>query len=240
MVSLCDLVLPRHCVVCGGKLSLRERNLCISCLADLPRTRFSKVSHNQLADRFNALIQRHMESSGAVEEYSYASALFFYRSSTGYRKITQRLKYHGDFAAGRYFSRMLGSEMAGSPLYSDVDIVIPVPLHWTRRWRRGYNQAEVIAREIAACLGAALRSDILFRRRRTRSQTRVGVAGKEQNVAQAFQVRKGVVPTGHSHILLVDDVFTTGATLHACYLALRRVFPPSVRISVAVLAAVGM
>lgn len=239
-VSLGDLVLPRHCVVCGGKLSLRERCICLSCLADLPRTRFSNISHNQLADRFNALIQRNLDLSGGTEEYSYASALFFYRSSTGYRKITQRLKYHADFAVGRYFSRMLGSEMADSPLYSDVDTVIPVPLHWTRRWRRGYNQAEVIAGEIAACLGAELRPEFLFRKRRTRSQTKVGVAGKEGNVARAFQVRKGVVPTGHSHILLVDDVFTTGATLHACYLALRKVFPPPVRISVATLAAVGM
>lgn len=231
--GLADLVLPRRCLVCGCLLALHEKHLCIDCLADLPRTGFSGRSHNQMADRFNGLVE-----SGS---YCYATALFFYRAATGYRKITQSLKYEADLGAGRYFSKKLGKEMAASPLYDKVDAVIPVPLHWTRKWSRGYNQAEVIARELASALGAELRNDVLFRVRRTRSQATLSVGEKGLNVKGAFRVRKRFFrrPAEYSHILLVDDVFTTGATLHSCFLALREVFPERVRISVATLACVG-
>ncbi|HBH07970.1 MAG TPA: hypothetical protein DDX40_01005 [Rikenellaceae bacterium] len=240
LTALGDLIMPRECIVCGKSLALRERHLCIGCLADLPRTYFSNMPHNQLADRFNSLIQRDIESRGVFEEYSYASSLFFYRSQTGYRLITQRLKYHSDYAAGRYFASMLGREMASSPIYSDVDAVIPVPLHWTRLWSRGHNQAEIIAAVLAESLEADLRTDILYRVRRTRTQTKLSVEGKAHNVEGAFKVRRLKSALEYSHILLVDDVFTTGATLHSCHRALRTVFPPDVRISVATLACVGM
>lgn len=231
--GLSDLLLPRRCLVCGTPLALHENHICIDCLADMPRTGFSNRSHNQMADRFNSLVE-----SG---NYCYATALFFYRASTGYRKITQSLKYEADLGAGRFFSRKLGKEMAESPLYKDVDAVIPVPLHWTRRWARGYNQAEVIAGELAAALGAQLRDDILYRARRTRSQATLSVGEKGRNVRGAFRVRRRFLrkPVSYSHILVVDDVYTTGATLYSCFLALREVFPEPVRISVATLACVG-
>ena len=243
--ALCDLAMPRECIVCGGHLALRERHICIRCLADLPRTYFSNMPHNQMADRFNALVQRDIESGDCrFEEYSYATSLFYYRAQTGYRLITQRLKYHSDYAAGRYFSAMLGREMAASPLYRDVDAVIPVPLHWSRRWSRGHNQAEIIAAELARALGAEMRTDILVRVRRTKTQTKLSVEAKAGNVAGAFRVRSK--PDGrkrsvreYSHILLVDDVFTTGATLHSCRRAIRSVCPSPVRISIATLACVG-
>ncbi len=240
LTALGDLVMPRECIVCGRPLALRERHLCIGCLADLPRTYFSNMPHNQLADRFNSLIQRDLDATGGFEEYACATSLFFYRSQTGYRLITQRLKYHSDYAAGRYFASMLGREMAASPIYSDVDAVIPVPLHWTRRWSRGHNQAEIIAEVLARDLGAEMRTDILCRARRTRTQTRLSVEGKAHNVEGAFRIRRLKAVPEYSHILLVDDVFTTGATLHSCHRALRGVFPPPVRISVAALACVGM
>ena len=240
LTALGDLIMPRECIVCGRPLALRERHLCIGCLADLPRTYFSNMPHNQLADRFNALIQRDLDAAGGFEEYSYATSLFFYRSQTGYRLITQRLKYHSDYAAGRYFASMLGREMASSPVYSDVDAVIPVPLHWTRLWSRGHNQAEIIAVVLAEILGADLRVDILYRARITRTQTKLSVEGKARNVSGAFQVRQMKAIPEYAHILLVDDVFTTGVTLYSCQKALRSTFPPNVRISVATLACVGM
>lgn len=240
LTALGDFMMLRECIVCGRPLALRERHICIGCLADLPRTHYSRMPHNQLADRFNALIQRDLDKTGVYRDYSCATSLFFYRSQTGYRLITQRLKYRSDFAAGRYFASMLGREMASSPVYSDVDVVVPVPLHWTRRWSRGYNQAEVIAEVLARSLGAEMRPDILYRPRRTRTQTKLSVELKTRNVEGAFRVRHPKAAPECSHILLVDDVFTTGATLHSCYKALSSVFPPTVRISVATLACVGM
>ena len=239
LTALGDLVMPRECIVCGRPLAMREHHLCIGCLADLPRTYFSNMPHNQLADRFNALIQRDLDAGGIFEEYSYATSLFFYRSQTGYRLITQRLKYHSDYAVGRYFASMLGREMAASPVFEDVDAVIPVPLHWTRLWSRGHNQAEIIAAVLSESLEAELRTDILYRVRRTRTQTKLSVESKSRNVESAFGVRRQKTPIEYSHILLVDDVFTTGATLHSCRKALRTVIPSQVRISVATLACVG-
>jgi predicted amidophosphoribosyltransferase len=142
---------------------------------------------------------------------------------------------------------MLGHELLSAEWASDVDMVIPVPLHWTRLWKRGYNQAEVIAGAIAEHLGVDLRTDLLKRSRRTRTQTKVDPARKSENVKGAFVVNKSshglsqklVGEAGYRHILLVDDVFTSGSTLHNCFLALRTVFPPDVRISIATLAFVG-
>lgn len=241
--GLLDLFIPRNCLVCGERLSLREKHVCAGCLADLPRTFYSTMPRNWMADRLNDLIQRDLSPQGPagepVEPYSNATALFFYRASTGYRNITKSLKYHGDLSAGRYFAGLLAKEMAQSDLYADVDTVIPVPLHWSRRWFRGYNQAEVIGRELAKVLGAEVRTDVLKRKRWTRTQTKLSIERKAANVSGAFALAKGVSLADRSHILLVDDVFTTGATVHACYEVIREIAHPPVKISVATLACVG-
>jgi ComF family protein len=232
--ALLDLVLPRVCLVCGRPLLPRERHLCTECLADLPETRYATLARNPMADRFNARIR--VEE---YEPYAYAAALFHYRADSGYKKIPQALKYHRNFAAGRDFGRLLGERLAASPLYADVDLVVPVPLHWTRRWRRGYNQAAFIAREVAKTLGAPCSERVLRRCRRTRSQARLpDKAARAVNVIGAFSLRRRLVPAAR-HILLIDDVFTTGATLAACHDALRRACGPQVRISVATLGVVG-
>ncbi|MBR4585294.1 MAG: ComF family protein [Bacteroidales bacterium] len=231
--ALLDLVLPRVCVVCGRPLLPQEEHLCLECRADLPQTHYATLGHNPLADRFNARIQ-----TDEYEPYAYAAALYHYRADAGYKKISQALKYHRDFGVGRWAARLLGAQLAASPLYADVDLVVPVPLHWLRRRRRGYNQAALIAREVARALGAPLAPRLLRRIRRTRSQTRLSGEAKAANVVGAFALRAARPPAAH-HILLVDDVFTTGSTLAACHKALRSTYGPQVRISVATLGAVG-
>lgn len=252
--------MPRSCLVCGTRLGLQERHLCLSCAADLPFTRHWLQTHNPLADRFNAVLERHRGDEPM--DYAYAAALLFYKGD--YRRIPQAVKYRGNLAAGRWFGAMLGRRLAAAPPFADVDLVIPVPLHWTRRWRRGYNQAEILAKAVAEAMTrnvipgmtgnpAVCRTDLLVRSRRTRTQTRLNVEQKARNVEAAFRVperfawglrvnRLGTGTTPRSilasarHILLIDDTFTTGATLYACYAALR--LYTSARISVATLAAV--
>ena len=241
--ALLDLAMPRRCIVCRRPLALRERFICVDCQADFPFTHFWARSHNPMADKFNSLIQRDLDvaSFSPREPYAFATALFFYNADSDYRRIPWHLKYEGGLAAGRHFARLLGAHLAASAQFADVDVVIPVPLHWTRRWRRGYNQAEVIARELADVLGAEFRKDILRRSRRTRSQVRLSLAGKAANVRGAFSVSNGFRKMGcpAGHLLLVDDTFTTGSTLNACRAVLRQAFPPPTRISVATLAYVS-
>jgi ComF family protein len=247
--ALLDLVMPRRCVVCDRRLALREKYICIGCLADFPRTFYSWMPRNLMSDRFNELIERDLNTECPQLRpagYSYATALFFYSAHTGYKFITRRLKYHGELCMGMYFSRLLGEELAASACFADVDVVIPVPLHWTRRLSRGYNQAEVIATVLSDCMGIGIIRNMLRRRVRTRSQARLNMESRRQNVASAFavsgkyirKISSGRMNMPH-HVLLVDDVFTTGATLHEAYKALRTVLPSSVRISVATLAVVG-
>ncbi len=275
LTALADLFLPRLCCVCGGELGRNERHICLNCLADMPLTLYWLVRRNPMAEKFNALIAGHesWEAADCFPGYVDAVALFnFVRNGTdgdtgtggysgGYRNITYRLKYSRDIREGRFFAAMLGERAAQTEWFSDVDAVIPVPLHWTRRLRRGYNQAAVIASELAGALGARLRTDILIRRRRTRTQTKLGVREKARNVSGAFAVSEkfrrrfpesgtpgeasssgGMSGKRHPavfrHILLVDDVFTTGSTLYNCWRPLHDFFGPSVRISIAALGVV--
>ena len=267
--ALADLFMPRPCLVCGRTLGLRERHLCLSCAADIPYTRHWLQVHNPLADRFNAVLERHRGTEPM--DYAYAAALLYYKGA--YREIPRALKYHADLAAGRHFGTLLGRRLASVPHFQNIDLIIPVPLHWTRRWARGYNQAEILAQAVADAFSSAstsapilgsrenpvgqdpivpqslskptCRPDLLIRTRRTRTQTRLTVEQKARNVASAFQVPERFLHSRESprsvlasarHILLIDDTFTTGATLYACYAALRPY--TSARISIATLAAV--
>lgn len=237
-----DLFLPRTCIVCGRTLGRHEDFLCIRCEADLPRTGFSSRPRNPMADRFN----EHLETG----PYAYATALFNYDGN--YENLTKELKYKGDIPAGRHLGKMLAEDIAAAPHFSDVEAVIPVPLHWTRRLSRGYNQAEIIAREVASVLRVPCLSGALVRVRRTRTQTKLKGEEKARNVSSAFRA-DGTLLSGalesvnQGHLLLIDDVFTTGSTLAACAGAIRAAIDPGdsfastgrgLRISAATLAVV--
>ena len=259
--EMMDLVMPRECLVCGRQLGVQEEHLCIWCAADLPCTWYWERPHNPMADRFNALLER-FRADGESLDYAYAAALLFYHHENPYKRIPQALKYGFNLSAGRFFAARLGAFLASAHHFSDVDTVVPVPLHRWRKWRRGFNQAELIAAELAGALHARLRADALVRVRRTRSQTHLDAEARLKNTTGVFRFRSAAFPSGPAfpgdigqspppglaqaqtfgslprHILLVDDTFTTGATLCACYHALRQALGPSVRISVATLAVV--
>lgn len=221
--AVADIAMPRTCVVCGRKLLLREEHICTECEIGLPLTYFSRQRDNPMATAFNSMIQSEIDSAGedaSYEPFSYAGSLLFYSGSSPYKNIPRRLKYGRDFSEGRHFAAMLGRELAASPLFADVDAAVPVPLHRARKWRRGYNQAEVIARAVAKELGVPVNTSLLRRVRKTKTQTRLHRSQRYANVKSAFMA--DCSPLGACrHLLLIDDVFTTGATLCACERALR-------------------
>ena len=248
-----DLLIPATCVVCGRRLYRNERHICMHCQADMPFTYHRLGVPNAMADAFNALIQARLPE-GCYEPYCSAAALFYYEGD--YAKITQALKYDGNVHLGRHFarlaaSRLLGivdgpapdsrsSPLRGSPPFSGAnvvlpglarrepfDAVVPVPLHWRRRFSRGFNQAEVIALEIARHLGVPCRGDILRRRRSTTTQTALDSSDRLSNVAGAFAASQKAIASlpSQARLLLIDDVFTTGSTLYACREALLKLRP---------------
>lgn len=199
-------------------------------MSDMPYTYFWESVFNPMSERFNALIQKRLtlkaqEGNARREPFANAAALFFYVPGDGYDKITQRVKYHGDLGAGKFFASMLGDRLFESPQFGDVDVVVPVPLHWRRKLERGYNQAEVIGKSVSKKLGAVVDGRLLTRRKYTKAQTHLPTEQKFDNMAFAFCVDRQrlacLVERRVRHFLIVDDVFTTGATLSSCYYSLR-------------------
>jgi len=232
-----DLFLPRVCVVCGRPLLLAEKHICLRCLSDLPFTYFWQCKRNPMAEKFNAKLQKSISERDIFEDYASAAALFIYDSENSYGRITRELKYRGNLPMGILFSRLLGEKLAASEQFRGVDLVVPVPLHPRRRFQRGYNQAEIIATEVAGALGTQMDCTILSRCRYNASQTRQTMSSKLANVSGSFKAAlpQNIVAGKFKHILLVDDVFTTGSTLSECHKALRTVLGSEVRISIATL-----
>ena len=227
--GLRELFFPRRCIVCGRFLTADEADVCTACREDLPMTYQWDIVQNaafeRLARRFD------------VEA---AAALFFFGAESDYRKIVYGIKYGGRRRLAREMGRRLGSRLAASREFSRCQAVVPVPLHPLRRWKRGYNQAEDFARGLAEAFGLPLETGLLRRHRHTKTQTRLSGAAKTKNVQGAFRLypRRAaeLQAEGIRHLLLVDDVLTTGSTLSACAAPLTAA---GFRISCATLAFVG-
>ena len=221
------MVWPRRCGVCGGFLDTEERYVCAECLKDMPLTYF----WNWRGNPAEQILWARTYLEGVV-------SLFYYSRDNDYKELLHAVKYGGNVATGRWLGRILGEKMREAA-YPLPDVIVPVPLHWRRKWKRGYNQAEVIARGISEGLSGDIPvlTDILRRVRYSTSQTRMSVGSKWENVSGAFvlrDIKTAAERLSGRHVLLVDDVLTTGATAEACWDALRVI--PDIRVSYASIA----
>ncbi len=219
--GLVSIFYPHLCAACGNVLFLNEKVLCLKCFAALPRTGFYANSDNEVARLF----------WGRVPVRNAASFIIFNKESH-YRRILHTLKYKGQQQVGTEMGRLFGLELKGTP-FAEADIIHPVPLHPAKLSKRGYNQSELIARGIAKILKVPVVTDLILRIAETSTQTRKSRYERWENVRDTFRIRFPEALQG-KHVLLVDDVITTGATIEACAEALLGV--SGVTVSIATLA----
>lgn len=219
-----DVVLPRLCPVCGKALDDDELWLCRKCLADLPRTRYEDVP-------FNAM-EQHFAGKVPIER---ATAYFFYEKGSPYASILHDIKYHSTPRMGQWLAARAVRDMQGSRFFDRIDIVTAVPLHRNKLARRGYNQSEYLARGIADELNVPYIESLKAIRPHT-TQTHKGALERWQNIQDNYTLKdQNTHHLAGKHILLVDDVVTTGSTLTVCSSLLKTI--PGVTVSLFTLAA---
>lgn len=219
-----DVVMPRTCPVCGHTLTAHEQWLCMSCLSDLPLTYLHTMQPNAMEQLFYG-----KTPAPIVKAASY----FWYEKTSPYSSILHDIKYRHMPRMGEWLAARAAREM--HDFFADVDVVTPVPLHFTKLARRGYNQSLYIARGIARECGAQV-VEALEATRSHSTQTRKGAYERWKNIADVYAVTPHAASLLQGkHVLIVDDVVTTGSTLEVC--AARLMALPQVTVSLFTLAA---
>lgn len=220
-----SLLLPRTCIACGRVLMENESCLCLACRYNMPTTDFAKKNDNP--------IKRLFENVMPVEA---AASLFWFIGGTEWQRIVHSFKYHNRWFFAQKMGEWLGEELRDSGNFEDIDLIIPIPLHFRKRLLRGYNQSEQLAIGVSRKMGVKYDFHSVCRRHYNKSQTSKHSSERWDNVDNIFEVRDSKRLRGR-HILLVDDVLTTGATLSSCATTIINACEGDVRISIASLAA---
>lgn len=200
---LINLFYPRVCPACGSLLMKDEDTVCLSCRYLLPKTHYENNSENPLAQTF----------WGQVDFHAVTAEYFF--SKTGkVQHLLHQLKYQGNKDAGFFLGQQLGESIKKAELFQGIDYLVPVPLHPKKEHLRGYNQSYVIAQGIEEKTKIPIARDCLVRKVFTSTQTKKSREERWDNVKDIFEV-KNIEKYKGKHLLLIDDVLTTGATLLA-------------------------
>ena len=205
LARLHDTLFPRSCNMCGRRLGIGEHTICTVCNISLPRTGYNAtIDDNQMARMFWGQIP--------VE---HCAALFFYKAGSEASQLVYNLKYNDSPETAEFLGGMLAEEYLSCGFFEGIDVIVAVPLSRRRMYERGYNQSYYIARGISRVTGIRIDDKAVTRTRFQESQTRKQRWDRTANVDHAFRL---IAPgrMKNSHILLVDDVATTGATLCAC------------------------
>lgn len=224
MNFLLDFFFPRYCLCCDDRLSTSEQYVCDECLSQLPRCENHSLPNSRLLRRFlpELILDR-------------AASFLLYNASLDVPSIVHSFKYKGNRELGAFCGRFMAEELLPTGFFDDIDMIIPVPITCRRMIWRGYNQVHQLARGISSVTGIPYRTDILRRVRHTTPQARVNAALRPENVKGAFELRRPETVRGH-HVLLLDDVMTTGSTLKNCGILLS---PYASHISVLTFAVAG-
>lgn len=199
-----SLLYPRVCVSCGHLLYKHEEHICSYCHINLPKSQFHKSEENALAKLFYGRIP-----------LLGASSHYLFHKQSGIQKILHQIKYKNNAELAVQVGKWHGNDLKEIELYQSVDVILPVPLHEKKRQQRGYNQSEKFAQGISESLKKEMDTTSLIRRKYTNTQTKKSKQERWENVEDVFEL-KSIENLRGKHVLLVDDVITTGATLEAC------------------------
>jgi len=222
--DLRHLVFPDACLSCSCELSREEKHLCTECLTTLPITNMERFEGD--ATPLEKLFW------GRIP-LVFAYAHLFFQKKGASQKILFNIKYTNNKHLAVFLGENIGSVLKDSMEKTKVDLLIPVPLHHRKKFIRGYNQSEELGKGISSTSGVNMRTDLILRRRFTETQTKKSRFERWGNLDNAFQVSQDI--QSYQHLVLVDDVATTGATIEQLVLEIRKVHP-EVQLSVVTLA----
>lgn len=212
-----DWLLPCYCAGCGRQPAQPEQPLCYQCLAELSAAQYLRTDQRHLEKIFWGRIR--LQSVGALYPLKAHSIL---------EQTLHQLKYHHRPGIGKYLGEIAGKKIISENWFPELDALIPLPLHPSKKRKRGYNQAEEICLGLSAATGVPVWKNLTIRDKFTETQTRKDRGERWDNMAGKFSLLDTITPRG-KHLLLVDDVITTGATLEACGQTLLQI--PDVRLS---------
>ncbi|MEW6702988.1 MAG: ComF family protein [Bacteroidota bacterium] len=203
LTQFLDFFLPRLCPSCKIKLDISEEVICNSCLLKIKR-----ADEERLCREFERKFRNEKIISAFI-------SVFVFEKDKELQNIIHELKYNGKFSIGTFLGKILASDMKIQIEEWAIDFIVPVPLHHLKRAERGYNQSDFIAKGIKSVLRIPVMSNLLKRKRFTETQTNLTLAERKENVRDAFSLKAKNEFIG-KHILLLDDVITTGATISEC------------------------
>ncbi len=218
--DISSLFFTPSCPVCGRSMNDGEYFICNACRWEAPLTGFQEQIDNPVVQKFWGIVK-------VVN----ACAFMYFVHGSGFRSLIHDFKYRGRWQEALMAGEWFGGELDKSPLYADIDIIVPIPLHLRKFLHRGYNQAEYLARGMARSMGVKVDTRSVVRKVYNESQALRPRHERWKNVEDIFAVSRPERLAG-KHILLVDDVLTTGATICSCAEAIENAVPDC-RLSIA-------
>jgi ComF family protein len=198
------LIYPHVCIGCGSDVLVQEEVICSECFAQLPDTGYFRYEDNP--------VQRRLAGRLLVQ---HAGSTFHFTTRSIMQNIVYAMKYRGNNEAGIFLGKQTGKALLQTEWYKDIDVIVPLPLNKRKLQQRGYNQAALIADGIANIIGKPIVNNVAIRKVYTETQTHKGRISRWQSMEFVFTVDNAET-LYNKHVLLVDDIITTGATLEAC------------------------